>query len=91
MFNVEGRETHIYCWAVGLRETKPINFGSHKAEGLGYWGGGSLEEGHFWVFKVEGRETCILLGQGPTEMKPINFGSVKAEGNKTNTITVLGY
>ena len=35
MFNVEGRETHIciYCWAVGLRETKPINFGSHKAEG----------------------------------------------------------
>ena len=35
MFNVEGREIHIciYCWAVGLRETKPINFGSHKAEG----------------------------------------------------------
>ena len=99
MFNVEGRETHIciYCWAVGLRETKPINFGSHKAEGnetntvLGYWGGGSLEEGHFWVFKVEGRETHILLGQGLTEMKPINCGSVKAEGNKTNTITVLGY
>ena len=79
MFNVEGRETHIciYCWAVGLRETKPINFGSHKAEGnetntvLGYWGGGSLEEGHFWVFKVEGRETHILLGQG-------------AEGNETH-------
>ena len=33
VFNVEGRETHIHCWAVGLRETKPINFGSHKAEG----------------------------------------------------------
>ena len=35
VFNIEGRETHIilYCWAVGLRETKPINFGSHKAEG----------------------------------------------------------
>ena len=35
VFNVERRETHIilYCWAVGLRETKPINFGSHKAEG----------------------------------------------------------
>ena len=30
--NVEGREAHIRCWAVGLRETKPINFGSHKAE-----------------------------------------------------------
>ena len=91
----EGKLT--YCWAKGLREMKPMNFGSLKAEGnetntvLGYWGGGSLEEGHFWVFKVEGRETCILLGQGPTEMKPINFGSVKAEGNKTNTITVLGY
>ena len=33
VFNVEGREAHIQCWAVGLRETKPINFGSHKAEG----------------------------------------------------------
>ena len=32
MFNVEGRETHNAC-IVGLRETKPINFGSHKAEG----------------------------------------------------------
>ena len=45
------------------------------------------------MFKVEGRETRILLGcgaEGNFEMKPINFGSVKAEGNKTNTITVLG-
>ena len=43
----------------------------------------------FWVFKVEGRETRMLLGQGLTEMKLITFGSVKAEGNETNT--VLGY
>ena len=41
----------------------------------------------FW--KVEGRETRILLGQGLTEMKPITFRSAKAEGNETNT--VLGY
>ena len=93
---VEGRETRILL-GQGLKEMKPITFGSAKAEGnetntvLGYWGGGSLEEGHFWVFKVEGRETHILLGQGLTEMKPINCGNVKAEGNKTNTITVLGY
>ena len=35
VFNVERRETHIilYCWAVGLREMKPIKFDSHKAEG----------------------------------------------------------
>ena len=60
----------------GLRETKPINFGSHKAEGnetntvLGYSRG--VPRGRkSWVFKVEGRETHILLGQG-------------AEGNETH-------
>ena len=40
------------------------------------------------MFKVEGRETRILLGcgaEGNFEMKPINFGSVKSEGNETNT------
>ena len=41
------------------------------------------------MFKVEGRETRILLGQGLMEMRPITFGSVKAEGNETDT--VLGY
>ena len=36
------------CWAVGLREMKPINFSSHKAEGIetntafGYRGGGHI-------------------------------------------------
>ena len=74
---------------------KPINCGSHKAEGnetntvLGYWGGGSLEEGHFWVFKVEGRETQILLAHGAEENETLNFSSHEAEGNKTNT--VFGY
>ena len=40
------------------------------------------------MFKVEGRETRILLGcgaEGNFEMKPINFGTVKAKGNETNT------
>ena len=72
---------------------KPINFGSPKAEGnetntaLGYWG--RRGEHIFWVFKVEGRETHILLGQGAEGNETHNFWSLKAEGNKTNT--ALGY
>ena len=45
------------------------------------------------MFKVEGRETCILLGcgaEGNFEMKPINFGTVKAKGNETNTAFAYG-
>ena len=43
----------------------------------------------FWVSKVEGRETHILLAKEPKEMKLINFGSLKVEGEKINT--ALGY
>ena len=95
MFNVEGRETHIYCWAVGLRETKPINFGSHKAEGnetntvLGYWGGGPLRKDIFGCLRLREGKLTYCWAKGLREMKPINFGSLKAEGNETNT--VLGY
>ena len=54
------RETHIVLGHGG--GVKPINFGSHKAEGsetntvFGYRGGG-----HIMLFKVEGSETHILL------------------------------
>ena len=55
--NIEGNSHSVGPWGM-----KPINFGSHKAEGsetntvFGYRGGG-----HIMLFKVEGSETHILL------------------------------
>ena len=77
MGKVEGKETHILL-CHGAERNKPINFGSHKAEGnktntvFECRGGGG---GHFWVFKVEGGKPQTMFG--PWEMKPIFFGVVK--------------
>ena len=70
---------------MGLREMKPINFGSLKAEenetdtALGYIGGG-----HIWVFKVEGAKLTYCWAKGLREARPINVGD-EAE-NETNTV-----
>ena len=79
-----------------LRETKPINFGSHKAEEdetntvLGY--GGGIQGGgrtYFGCLKLREGKLTYCWAMGPREMKPINFGHLKAEGDETNT--ALGY
>ena len=95
MFAVEGSETHrIFCWALGLRETKPINLGVTKLretkpiQCLGIEGG-SLEEGNFGCLRLREGKLTYCWAKGLREMKPINVGSLKAEGNETNT--VLGY
>ena len=91
---VEGRETHILL-GHGAEGNETHKFWSSQSRGrrnqYSAWVLRVEGEGHFWVFKVEGRETRILLGcgaEGNFEMKPINFGSVKAEGNETNTVFV---
>ena len=92
MFVVEGGKL-TYCWAKGLREMKPITFGSLKAEGnntnteLGY--GGGRGRTYFGCLRLRKGKLIYCWAIGLKETKPIDFGSHEAEGNETNT--ALGY